>query len=329
MSAATETNAADPLDGLKVAFTVDDQFQWTGIPFPAGYGPARIAKAMIGAFAEHSVPGVYAFNSTAPADDHPEYLDVLDDWMAAGHYVGNHTHQHISLNWLDVDTYLRDVEASEKILRRWIDASPSRYFRYSFGMEGDQVEKTVQVQTHLTKTGFLSNPVTCWFYDAQFMAAYHRAIALNDREAMAKVEDLLVETAIDQIRRQATAARTAIGRIPPQLLLIHGTAVAGATIERVCGELLRHGIEFITSEEAMADPANVIGAPYTTRQFRNMTQKWAEYEGFSIDDMPPAVLADVERIAMIEGESFDEVLGRAIQEWATRVDFVPVPADFH
>lgn len=329
MTVEAQDVSADPLAGLKVALTVDDQFQWTGIPFPAGYDPARISKVMIEAFAEHSVPGVYAFNSTAPTDDHPEYLDILDDWMAAGHYVGNHTHQHISLNWLDVDTYLRDVDASQKILDRWIEASPSRYFRYAFGMEGDQFEKTLQVQTHLTKRGFLSNPVTCWFYDAQFMSAYHRALELKDREAMSQVENLIVETAIVQIRRQAEAAQEAIGRIPPQLLLIHGTAVAGATIGRICGELRRLGVEFITSEEAMADPANVIGAPYTTRQFRNMTQKWAESEGFTIPDMPPAVLEQVEQIAVIEGESFDEALARAIREWTKRVEFTPVPGDFH
>ncbi|ONM46250.1 hypothetical protein B0T44_19685 [Nocardia donostiensis] len=317
------------MKGLKLAVTVDDQFQWTGIPFPPGYGPQRIAKAMIDAFAEHEVPGVYSFSSTAPTDENPEYLDVLDDWMAAGHYVGNHTHQHISLNWLDVDTYIRDVEASEKILNRWIEASPTRYFRYSFGMEGDQFDKTLSVQTHLTKTGFLSNPVTLWFYDAQFMAAHHRALANGDREAQDTVESLLVDTALDQIRRQVRAIREAIGRVPPQIMLIHGTAVAGATIGRICAALRRQGVEFITSEEAMADPANVIGAPYTTRQFRNMTQKWAEYAGRPVEDMPPKVLEDVEQIAVTEGQSFDELLGRAMVEWARRLPFTPVASDFH
>ncbi|WP_166376006.1 polysaccharide deacetylase family protein [Aeromicrobium phragmitis] len=322
-------SSPDPISGLRLAVTVDDQFQWTGIPFPDGYDPARVSGAMVTAFREHQVPGVYAFNSTAPTEEHPEYLDVLDTWMAAGHYVGNHTHQHISLNWLDVGTYLRDVEASEKVLDRWIAASPSRYFRYAFGMEGDALEKTRAVQTHLTRQGFLSSPVTMWFYDAQFMVAYHRAIALRDREAMRRVEDLLVATAIEQIRSQASAAQRAIGRVPSQILLIHGTAVAGATIGRVCAELRQLGAEFITSEEAMADPANVIGAPYTTRQFRNMTQKWAEFAGFAIDNMPPKVLAEVETIAVIDGESYEEVLGRAITEWTRRVAFTPVPNDFH
>lgn len=321
--------ADDPLNGLKLAITVDDQFQWTGIPFPSGHGPQRITNAMIDAFAENSVPGVYAFNSTAPAEENPKYLDVLDDWMAAGHYIGNHTHQHVSLNWIDVDTYIRDVEASEKILSRWIEASPTRYFRYAFGMEGDQFDKTLAVQTHLTKTGFLSNPVTLWFYDAQFMAAHHRAIADGDREAQRKVEDLLVDTALDQIRRQILAIRDSIGRVPPQLLLIHGTAVAGATIGRICSELRRRGVEFITSEVAMADPANVIGAPYTTRQFRNMTQKWAEYAGHPVENMPPKVLGDVEQIAWSEGQSFDEILGRAMTEWARRILFTPTASDFH
>ncbi|MEV0702772.1 hypothetical protein AB0I53_33295, partial [Saccharopolyspora sp. NPDC050389] len=50
-------------------------------------------------------------------------------------------------------------------------------------------------------------------------------------------------------------------------------------------------------------------------------------EVVSIPDVPPAVLAEVEKVAPIEGMSYDEVLGRAIQEWTRRVSFTPVPAD--
>ncbi|TDD40343.1 polysaccharide deacetylase family protein [Saccharopolyspora elongata] len=317
------------LSGLEVAVTVDDQFQWTGIPFPEGHGPHTVSKKMMKAFEAYGVPGVYAFNSTAPTEEDPRVLDILDDWCAAGHYVGNHTHQHISLNWLDVDTYLRDIETSERLLSRWIEASPSRYFRYAFAMEGDSATKTRQVQTHLSQNGFLSSPVTLWFYDAQFMVAYDRALRLTDRAAQRWIEDTLVDTAIEQIENQAAAATAALGRSPAHIMLIHGTTVAGATIERILGRLTEEGVVFVTSERAMADPANVIGSPVTTRQFRNSTQKWAEHAGVSIPDVPPAVLAEVEKAAPIEGMSYDEVLGRAIQEWTRRVPFTPVPADFH
>jgi len=319
----------DPLSGLKLAVTVDDQFQWTGIPFPAGHGPRSISRAMINAFAAHNVPEVYAFNSTAPTDDDPSMLDILDDWCAAGHHVGNHTHQHVSLNWVDVDTYLRDVDMSERILSKWIDHAPTRYFRYAFGMEGDEFRKTQQVQTHLSRTGFLSSPVTIWFYDAQFMVAYDRAIQLDDRDARRWIEDTMIETAIDQIRTQAAASTAALGRLPAHILLVHGTTVAGATIDRILERLVKSGVVFITSEEAMSDPANVIGAPVTTRQFRNSTQKWAEHAEVGLPNMPPAVLEDVEKAALIEGMSYDEVLGRAIQKWTTKIPFTPVPQDFH
>lgn len=323
------TEAADPLNGLRVAVTIDDQFQWTGIPFPEGHGPTSVSRQMIEAFANHSVPEVYAFNSTAPTDDDPSVLSILDDWCAAGHHVGNHTHQHISLNWLDVDTYLSDVDKSEKILGPWLDQAPTRYFRYAFAMEGDTLEKTRQVQTHLTSTGFLSSPVTLWFYDAQFAIAYQRALALGDTDAQKWIEDTLVRTAIDQTRKQAAAAASALGRSPAHILLVHGTTVAGVTLDRILAELARLGVQFITSEEAMRDPANVIGSPLTTRQFRNSSQKWAEFAGVEVDDVPPAILADLEEVAKLDGQSWNEVLGGATAEWARRIPFEPVPTDFH
>lgn len=319
----------DPLHGLRVAVTVDDQFQWTGITFPEGHGPKSVSRAMIEAFANHNVPEVYAFNSTAPTDESPGDLSILDDWCAAGHHVGNHTHQHISLNWLDVETYLGDVDKSEEILRPWLEKAPSRYFRYAFAMDGDTLDKTRQVQTHLTRTGYLSSPVTLWFYDAQFAVAYQRALALGDREAQKWLEDELVRTAVDQTRRQAAAAASAIGRSPAHILLIHGTTVAGATLDRILAELANLGVEYITSEEAMRDPANAIGSPLTTRKFRNASQKWAEFAGVALDDVPPAILDDVEEVAKIDGQSWNEVLGGATAEWAKRIPFTPVPADFH
>ena len=61
------TNEADgQLSGLKIAVTVDDQFQWAGVPFPDGYSPRSVSAKMIEAFDAHGVTGVYAFNSTMP-----------------------------------------------------------------------------------------------------------------------------------------------------------------------------------------------------------------------------------------------------------------------
>src|SRR5699024_12505004 len=115
---------------------------------------------------------------------------------------------------------------------------------------GDESRKTQQVQTHLSRTGFLSSPVTIWFYDAQFMVAYDRAIQLDERDARRWIEDTMIETAIDQIRTQAAASTAALGRLPAHILLVHGTTVAGATIDRILERLVKSGVVFITSEEA-------------------------------------------------------------------------------
>ena len=64
------------LNGLKIAVTVDDQWQWIGIPFPAGHDCRTVSRAMLDAFSAHGVPGVYAFNSTAPTEEKACLLEL-------------------------------------------------------------------------------------------------------------------------------------------------------------------------------------------------------------------------------------------------------------
>ncbi|MGW4094810.1 polysaccharide deacetylase family protein [Nocardia sp. NPDC004750] len=317
------------LTGLKVAVTVDDLFQWTGVPFPAGRSPRTVVSSMVDALAAHNVPGVYAFSNTAPIDQDKRLLDVFDAWCAAGHHVGNHTHHHASLNWVDPKAYIKDIDESEALIGEWIDRAPTRYFRYAFDMWGDTSRKTDEIQVHLAKGGYVAAPVSYWFYDAQFMVAYHRALKLGDVEAQRHLRSTLVATAVQQLRNQASAAEAALGRRPALVALIHGTAIGGDTISDILAALAAEGVVFVTLEEAMKDPFNGVPTPLTTRKFRNAAQKWAELTGVPIHDVPPRVLGEVEEVAKISGESYEEVVGGAMRLWGEPFGVTTTPEDFH
>src|SRR5699024_3564755 len=138
---------------------------------------------LLRAFDEHQVPGAYLFNNTAPVDDDSGLLKVFDAWCEAGHHIGNHTHHHASLNWVTADQYIRDIDTTEKIVAPWVEQAPDRYFRFAFDMWGDSSEKTGKIQTHLVGLDYKVAPVSYWFYDAQFMVAYNRALELKDSGA--------------------------------------------------------------------------------------------------------------------------------------------------
>ncbi|WP_159085846.1 polysaccharide deacetylase family protein [Aeromicrobium chenweiae] len=316
-----------PNGPIKLAVTVDDPFMWKGADFPPDYSPAGVATSMADAFAEHGVPGVYSFASTLPTDDHPEWLEALDSWVERGHHVGAHTHSHSSLNWGPADPYIDDIDRNMGILEPWIAQAPTRYFRYAFDMWGDEQAKTDAVQLHLARRGYVPAPITTWFYDVQFLVSYIRTLVAGDEEGRAWIRKTFASTAVESLRSQAAAARAVFGRDPVHIALIHGTPVAGDCYGDVLAAYAEHGVEFVTLEEAMADPANQIVAPTVTRFFRNSTQKWAEYAGIDVENTPPQVLHQVREICLIEGMDENAVLGPALVAAAESVGATFVPTD--
>lgn len=293
---------------IRLAVTIDDLFLWKGTPVPPERSPLRTAKELTLAFERHGIEGVYSFSNTAPPEDDPALYQVFDHWSEQGHYVANHTHRHPSLNWIEPATYIDDIEYTEKLIDRWSSLAPTRYFRYCMDMWGDTPEKQEAVEAYLQRSGYTSSPVSAWFYDHAWIVPYWRAFKKRDRDAQAWLRQSFVDTAVEQLRTQATAARQMFGRDPAQIWLSHGTPIAGECMDQILDTFAAANVEFVSLEEAMADPMYAT-QPVVTERFRNMVQKWAQAKGVTIPNMPPAILAEVESIAEIEGESTEEVFG--------------------
>lgn len=310
-----------------MAITVDDPFMWKGAGFPPGYTPGSVMRQMCDAFDAHDITGVYSFVSTAPTDDNPEWLACLDEWTARGHHVAAHTHSHASLNWTHAETYIADIDRNMNVLQPWLDRAPSRYFRYAFDMWGDEQAKTDRVQLHLARRGYVPAPISTWFYDVQFLVAYIRSIVADDEAAAAWLRQSFADTAVAALRNQAEAAHAVFGRHPAHIALIHGTPITGDAYGQVLSAYSQAGVEFISLEEAMTDPANQIVAPVVTRYFRNSTQKWAEHAGVTVADTPPQILHEVRGCCVFPGMDEETILGPALVAAAAGVGTLPDAGD--
>ncbi|HZZ87771.1 MAG TPA: polysaccharide deacetylase family protein [Caulobacteraceae bacterium] len=308
----------DSATTIRVALTVDDLFQWRGMPEVRGQGCAAIARRMTDAFAAHAARGVYAFSNTAPTEDDPPLFRVFDHWLEQGHHVGNHTHSHASLNWLSPARYIEDIEKTEALIARWSDLAPVRYFRHCFDMWGDTAEKRDAVLGWLTRAGYAVAPISVWFYDAQFAVAYLRALIAADADGLKWLRAAFVRNAVGQLRAQAAAARLIFGRDPAQILLIHGTAVVGDCLAATLDAFAAEGVQFVSLDEAMADPMNQ-AQPLVTPLFRNQVQKWAQAKGVPIADCPPAILAELDAIAPLPGMGGDELMAALLHAIARSV----------
>jgi len=296
-----------PLGKVKLAITMDDMLMWRGLPVPKGYTPLGIAQSMTKALEHHDATDVYAFSNTSPADDDPELLRVFDHWVERGHHVANHTHNHPSINWVDAQTYIGDIERTEEIIKRWSSLAPKRYFRYCNDMWGDTAEKQETVGAYLQQNGYIPVPVTVGFRDSRFAPAYWRSLKRDDKAGVAHLRKAFVETAMHEMRLHAANARAVFGSDPVHIWLIHGTPLGGDCLDQILDEFQAAGVEFVSVDEAMADPMNAVVPPRVSPEFIHQVEKWALVHGVPVDDRAPGILEEIEKINPAPGESSAEI----------------------
>lgn len=298
---------------VKLAVTVDDLLLWKGIPWAQGYTPHLVARSLVETFGRFGIAGVYAFSGTFPAARDPSLYRVFDVWTDAGHWISNHTHYHANLNWVDEFQYIEDIERTEALIDRWSRHSPVKYFRYAMDNWGNTQRKFDGVSDYLARSGYTSAPISLWFYDTEFIAAHYRASVAGDASALDRLKALFVQTALDQMRHQSAAARAMFGCDPIYIWLIHATPLAAECLERILEGFLALDVEFVTLEEAMKDSFNLQPVPLITPRFLNHVQKWAAVHSMPIEDCPPSVLQQIERIHPMPGFASPEMLARVFK----------------
>ena len=321
-----EAQPISPLGPVKLAITMDDMLLFRGgVPMPKSHTSLGIARAMTQALKRHGARDVYAFSNTAPAEDDPELLRVFDHWVDQGHHVANHTHHHASINWVDAATYIGDIERTEVIIRRWSERAPKRYFRYCNDMWGDTAEKQEAVAAYLSRHGYTPVPVSVGFRDSRFQAAYWRTVKRDDREGIAFLRREFVDAALHELSLHAANARAVFGRDPVHIWLIHGTPLGGDCLDEILDRFQAAGVEFVSLEEAMADPMNALTPPRVSPEFIHQVEKWALVHGVPVDDRAPPILAEIEKLNPAPGESAAEIRARQQASSAERLGARPAP----
>lgn len=302
------TQPISPLGRLKIAVTVDDMFQFRGVPYADGYSAERVNRAFIDAFRQHDIRGVYQFSNSAPTEDDRNLLKIFDLWVENGHHVGNHTHNHASLNWLDADQYIRNIEAADAWIGRWVEAAPRRCFRFCMDMWGDTECKCAEVLNYLRERDFLPVPVSAAFHDFSWHAAHLRVTRRGTADELKTFQDQFVASAVHQLRVSAANARATFGRDPVLIWLIHGTAIGAQCLERILSAFRAADVDFVSLDEAMDDAVNRDVPPRVSPEFIFQIEKWALAKGVPVNDLHPRVLEEIEALCPAPGEAQSDII---------------------
>ncbi len=209
----------------------------------------RTEKLMTG-LKNSGVEHAIFFITTKHLNDSSQW--VLKQYEQAGHYIANHSDQHLWLNKTDVRIYQQDVLTAHEQLKDYDHFKP--FFRYPFLDEGRDHEKVNAMQTFLTRLGYQNGYVTVDNYDWYLDKLYQDAIKAGKAVNMAQMRRLYVDVLYAAITFYDDTAVKYLGHAPKHVLLLHENDLAAYFIGDLVAKLESEGWEIISPLEAYQDP---------------------------------------------------------------------------
>ena len=281
---------------MRVALTLDDLPIWPHDACATDTSPEGIAASLIDTFAAHGVGGVYAFANSWPVDDDPRWRAVLNDWVAAGHHIGNHTHSHVMLNDVSAERYIHDIAVADELLAPWMSQAPSKTFRYTLNLWGDTEAKRAEVKAYLDQAGYVPADVTTWVFEWEWDRAWRHLRQTGKSDEARELEDAYVAFCIAQLRHDQRTCRDFFGREPVGILLGHNVQFFAVTLDRLLTALSENGIVLVALEDALSDDVYDRVGSVVSSEFLVYQQKLAAADGRRLPRIVPECDALMERV---------------------------------
>lgn len=302
LSVADSVDAQDIESPRTVAVTFDD------VPATAVAGNPcdrdvliDLTERLLGHITAHSVPAVGLVTEGRICDALREEVlsELLSMWLDAGLELGNHTFSHLDLNTTDIATYQDDIQRGETITRPLMEARglTLRYFRYPLLHTGPDREKKDVIASFLRDHGYENAPVTIDNQEWVFASVYMRAKARGDAETMRRVGEAYVPFMERVFGFFEAWSMEVLGYDPPQVLLLHANELNADYFDELAEAISRRGYQFVSLEEALADPAYQLPDNYTGSRGLSWLHRWAVTQGLKIREEPrePDWLAELFR----------------------------------
>jgi len=240
-----------PCRAQEVALTFDDLPSHG--PLPAGTTREDVTRKILAAFKEAKVPEVYGFINSGKLQEHREDMKVLQLWREAGHPLGNHTLDHISLNNNSVSAFEENVAKNEVTLQELMGRNDWHWFRYPYLDEGDTLEKRRGVRAYLKEHGYRIAQVTLDFQDYAWNGPYARCSEKKDEKAIAWLRESYLNTATEYMKLGRELSQQLFHRDIKYVLLMHVGAFDAEMLPQLLAQMTQQGFKFVTLEQAEKD----------------------------------------------------------------------------
>ncbi len=181
----------------------------------------------------------------------PYHQALFDEFVEAGHVLGNHTFTHPDLNKTAVWWYTDDISKGQKSIEPWLRGT--RFFRYPYLFRGATASKYDSVASYLDRNGYTVVPVTIDDDDWMYNKDYADTLKAGDKAAAAKIGREYIEHIKERTHHFDSLATALTGREVKHILLLHMNELNSVYLDSLLTWYESEGWKFITPQEALTD----------------------------------------------------------------------------
>lgn len=203
-------------------------------------------------------------------------IALLDDWLAAGMDLGNHTFSHPDFHRVGLREYMDDVVRGETVTRLLLARRGQnlRWFRQTFLRTGRTLAERDALVSALTDRGYTLAPVTIenddWYFNARYDAAHHK----GDRALMQRIADAYLQHWTTMFDFYEAMTARLFQRPIPHVVLLHANRLNADHLPAVLALFRARGYGFTTLTAALADPAYRHPDRYAGKWGKSWLQRW-------------------------------------------------------
>src|SRR5262245_39759225 len=283
----------------KMALTFDD------LPYSASAGQPwlpnaqRVTKRTLEVLKQHDAPAIGFVNEIQLQGVNSDArVALLQQWLEMGMTLGNHTYSHPDFNRQTVEQFQEEILKGEVITRRLMAAKKQelRYFRHPMTHTGDTKEKKEAIEKFLAAHGYRVTPHTIENSDFIFTVPYSRALQRKDETQLKRLHDAYLDYTIAATEFAEKISPQIFGREVAQTLLLHANDINADCLDELLKRLEARDYQFVTLDEAMADPAYQTKDTTVSNNGPTWFWRWMKSLGLNLsfkdDPDPPSCVAD-------------------------------------
>jgi peptidoglycan/xylan/chitin deacetylase (PgdA/CDA1 family) len=248
---AVASGADAKTEAPEIAITIDDLP--VHAPFPTGVSANQVNDQMVAALKAAGVPAIGFVNGIG-VEQHPETIQALSHWRAAGFVLGNHSWSHPHLSHLTLAQFEEELSKGEPMLAKLDGNAIWRWLRYPFLDEGKDEAQRIAARQVLARRGYKVADVTMSSGDWAFTGAWARCNTARDEASVAELERMYLAAAKESIAVARSTAHALYGRDIPYVLLMHDSAMSAHMMPKVIQLYRNAGFRFVSIQQAESDP---------------------------------------------------------------------------